>query len=190
MSRPPIRAFIAVDLDERLKRELTRIQIRLKKAEADIKWAEPKNMHLTVKFLGDIAPENIDAIEEKLSDIANRFPAFHMDIGILGAFPKTELPKVIWAGVTKRAHILEMISKELDQELEGLATAPRDNQFMAHITLGSARSSKGLKELSALLKDARPPSGLSQKVKRITLFRSELFPKGTVYHTLCTKRLG
>jgi RNA 2',3'-cyclic 3'-phosphodiesterase len=190
MSRPPIRALIAIDLDERLKRELTRIQQRLSKAEADIKWTAPKNMHLTVKFLGDIAPEHVDTIEGALSDIADRFPSFHMDIGMLGAFPNTELPKIIWAGVTKRANILEQIARDLDDDLKGIATAPSDNNFLAHITIGHARTAKGLKQLSTLLKDTQPPSGLSQKVQRITLFRSELFPKGAVYHTLCTKTLG
>ncbi len=190
MSRPPILAFIAIDLDERLKRELTRIQQRLSKAEADIKWTEPKNMHLTIKFLGDIAPENVDAIESALSDIADRFPSFHMDIGTLGAFPNMELPKIIWAGVSKRANILEQIARDLDDDLKGIATAPNDNNFLAHITIGHARTVKGLKQLSTLLKDTHPPSGLSQKVQRITLFRSELFPKGAVYHTLCTKTLG
>ena len=188
--RPPIRAFIAVELDERVKRELAIFQDRMKTSEADVKWADPNHTHLTLKFLGDIQPEIVDDIEEAMARTAVRFPAFHMDIGALGAFPRIEDPKIIWAGITKRANFLAEIAEQLDEELKSLGIEKADKGFMAHITLGRSRTETTSKRLAELLQNAHVPAGLSQKVQRIALFRSELFPKGPVYHLLYSVELS
>ncbi len=188
--RPPIRAFIAIDLDERVKRELARVQERLKAAEADIKWNEPKDMHLTLKFLGDIQPEVLDDIEAAMAVTAAAFTPFHMDIGALGAFPDITNPKILWAGVTKRANLLAEITARIDEELKTLELHNEDRGFSPHITLGRAHTAAHSRQLMELLKNTHAPAGLSQKVERIALFRSELFPKGAVYHLLHSVKLG
>ena len=160
--RPPIRAFIAIDLDERVKRELTRLQERLKTAEADIKWAEPENLHVTLKFLGDIQPEFLDQVENAMAITAEQFTPFHMDIGALGAFPSVTNPKIIWASVTKRANFLANVAEKINNELKELQIHNEDQGFMPHITLGRARTEAHSKPLAELLKNTHAPAGLSQ----------------------------
>lgn len=188
--RPPIRAFIAVELDKRVKRELALFQDHLKTSEADVKWSNPDHTHLTLKFLGDIQPEILDDIEEAMARTAARFQAFHMDIGALGAFPRIDDPRIIWAGITKRANFLAEIAHQLDEELKTFGIERTGQGFMPHITLGRSRTETTSKPLAELLKNTHVPSGLSQKVQRIALFRSEIFPKGTVHHLLYSVELS
>ena len=187
--RAPMRTFIAIELEERVKRELALFQERLKTSEADVKWSDPAKTHLTLKFLGDIQPEIVDNVEEAMARTAAKFPAFHMDIGALGAFPRIEDPKIIWAGITKRANFLAEIAAHLDEELISLGIERPDQGFMPHITLGRSRTETTSKRLGELLKNTHVPAGLSQKVQRIALLRSEIFPKGTVYHLLYSVEL-
>lgn len=188
--RPPIRAFIAVELDPRVRREIALFQEHLKTAKADVKWSDPEHTHLTLKFLGDIQPEIVDDIEEAMARTAVKFPAFHMDIGTLGAFPRMDDPKIIWAGITKRANFLAEIAEQLDIELKTLGIEKADKGFMPHITLGRSRTETTSRHLAELLQNTHVPAGLSQKVQRIALFRSELFPKGPVYHLLYSVELS
>jgi 2'-5' RNA ligase len=178
----PIRAFIAIDLDRRLKRELAHIQDRLKQAKANIKWVEPENFHLTLNFLGDIHPTKVDDIEQAIKRVAASFTAFHMDIGELGVFPDARSPRVIWAGVTKRANLIAEMAEKLSQELAGLDIIRKDDiPFSPHITLGRLKTPPGDHRLEELLTGTHIPSGLSQKVEQITLFRSDLLPDGARY---------
>ncbi len=204
---PTIRAFIAIELDERIKRELTRVQERLKTADPEIKfaetrirWSEPKNLHITLKFLGDIEPKLLEMVEIAMNETAQEFSMFHMDIGTLGAFPSTHDPKIIWAGVTKRANFLADMAARLDEnlishgikELKGhtpnsnneLGMCPLNYHFTPHITLGRSKNESPCKALTNLLQNTHIPAGLSQKVERLSLLRSELMPKGPVYHLL------
>ncbi|MBF0331466.1 MAG: RNA 2',3'-cyclic phosphodiesterase [Candidatus Omnitrophica bacterium] len=188
---PTIRAFIAIELDERIQRELARLQDRLKTADPEIKfaeprmrWSAPKNLHITLKFLGDIDPKRLDIIEDTMTETAEEFSVFHMGIGALGAFPNVHDPKIIWAGVTKRANFLAEIAARLDEKLSGHAIEPADHGFTPHITLGRSQHATPCKALTTLLQNIHVPAGLSQKVERISLLRSELMPKGPVYHLL------
>jgi 2'-5' RNA ligase len=189
---PTIRAFIAIELDERVKRELSHLQERLKAVDPDVKfaeprirWSEPKNLHITLKFLGDIEPKILDVVETAMNETALECPAFHMDIGALGAFPNMHDPKVIWAGVTKRANFMAEMASRLDEKLttHGIVT-PADHGFTPHITLGRSKNEASCKILTHLLQNTHVPAHLTQKVERISLLRSELMPKGPVYHLL------
>ena len=110
------------------------------------------------------------------------------------------------AGITKRANFLAEIAQQLDEELKTLGTCTAnarsefgtcpqnpekaDKGFMPHITLGRSRTETTSKRLAELLKNTHVPAGLSQKVQRIALFRSEHFPKGPVYHLLYSVELS
>lgn len=180
----PIRAFIAIELDDRVKRELGLMQKRLAKTNPDITWVAAKAMHLTLKFLGDMSPAHLEAVETAMDRTAAAFAPFHINIGELGAFPSKKDPKILWAGITKRVSVLNDMAEHLKQGLEGLPVQQADQGFMAHITLGRLKGSAGVSPLPSLLDTLTLPSGISQKVTGITLFRSELLPKGPVYHLL------
>ena len=94
-----IRTFIALEFDPSIKEAIGSIQDQLKKTGADVKWVKPKNIHLTLKFLGHISPKKLKSVLEIFPTLFNNFPAFEIDISHLGVFPRLEQPKVIWVGI-------------------------------------------------------------------------------------------
>ncbi len=184
-----IRTFIAIELDERLRRELIRIQDLLKKADADVKWMDAGNIHLTLKFLGDTPLDKIDTIKAALENTAADFSSFDIELAGLDSFPNTHAPRIIWAGVANGTDGLSAIATRLEEELEPLGFIKEDRGFSAHITLGRARSPDGKVRLSrALLETALTP-GLTQRVSRLTFFQSTITSAGPIYSIIHQAKL-
>ncbi|NLE64903.1 MAG: RNA 2',3'-cyclic phosphodiesterase [Elusimicrobia bacterium] len=181
---PHIRAFIAIDLNETIKTSLEQVQKTLASSEADVKWTEKASLHMTLKFLGDISPDQVEPIAEVMTRVVATTPKFSFDITELGAFPDILFPKIIWAGVGQNAETLEGIARRLEEELLKLKIKKDERAFSAHITLGRTRSTNGKDRLVAALEETNLPSGLSQAVGGITLFQSLLTPQGPVYTAL------
>jgi RNA 2',3'-cyclic 3'-phosphodiesterase len=179
-----IRAFIAIELNDHIRHELSRIQSLLKRADADVKWTEPENLHLTIKFLGDTPIDKLPEINSVLEQTANAFHPFDIEIQELGAFPNTHAPRIIWAGVTRQADQVTAIASMIESGLEPLGFKKADRAFSTHITLGRARSPDGKVCLSRAIAKTALPTGLTQKISRLILFQSELTSSGPVYSTI------
>ena len=179
-----IRAFIAVEINESLQNGLLHAQGILRQSGADVKWTEPNNIHLTLKFLEDIPASNVGVIGEIMAKAVQGIRPFPIDITELNAFPDILFPKIIWAGVTKNADLLSRIVTNLDAGLTPLKIKKEERQFAAHITLGRTRSFIGKDKLSASLEETNLPSGLTQTVNHLSLIQSALTPKGPVYTTV------
>jgi RNA 2',3'-cyclic 3'-phosphodiesterase len=179
-----IRTFIAMEINEQIRRELTRVQDTLRHANADVKWTEPENIHLTIKFLGDAPVEKLPEINSVLDQTAGAFHPFDIEIQELGAFPNSHAPRIIWAGVTRQADQVTAIASMIESGLEPLGFKKEDRAFSAHITLGRARSPDGKVRLSRAIAETALPAGLTQKISRLTLFQSQLTSSGPVYSTI------
>jgi len=94
-----MRLFIAIELPETIKSELAGIQSKLKASRADVKWVEPQNIHLTLKFLGYVQQDKIAAIKNAVDKIAGQTKAFNISLSEIGAFPDLNSPRVIWVGI-------------------------------------------------------------------------------------------
>ena len=186
---PKIRAFIAIEIEQHIKDALIRVQDKLRTSEADVKWTTPNDIHLILKFLGDVPPSDIEAISLVMAKSVTGIPPFPIDITELGAFPDILFPKIVWAGVTKNADTLVKIAKDLDSNLTKLKIKKEERPFSPHITLGRERSFRGKDKLSAALEQTDLPSGLTQMVSSLTLFKSTLTPQGPVYEILKTFEL-
>ncbi|MFH1678513.1 MAG: RNA 2',3'-cyclic phosphodiesterase, partial [Candidatus Omnitrophota bacterium] len=93
-----MRTFIAIELPEEIKNILGEIQDKLKQTRADVKWVQPQNIHLTLKFLGEINEDLVKKIASALNEIAQENSSFNLRLYELGAFPKIKYPRVIWIG--------------------------------------------------------------------------------------------
>ena len=91
-----IRAFLAIDLPASLRSVLSSAQEELKQSGADVKWVKPENIHLTLKFLGNVPLDKIETIGDVLKQTAEQFPQFSFKLCELGAFPRIQSPRVIW----------------------------------------------------------------------------------------------
>jgi len=179
-----MRAFIAIALPKEIKDELARLQEKLKSAGADVKWVMPENIHLTLKFLGEIDDKEADQIIRIIGETSQHHDGFIIRINSLGVFPKPDFPRVIWAGVDLGDKQAKNVAAELEEKIAPAGTAKQKKEFSSHITIGRIRSpinrGKLIQELNNLAGYFQTKN-LQFKAAKITLFKSTLTPKGPVY---------
>jgi 2'-5' RNA ligase len=188
-----MRTFIAINLSREIKDYLCRLQEKLKLAQADVKWVRPENIHLTLKFLGEIDDKTKENVTKLMEDISKDKTPFYLNIASIGAFPRITSPRVIWVGIDKGDVKVKEIAKELEEKLSGIGIPVEDKPFSSHITIGRTRSSKNRKALVnnlIALKDTAKEEIPELYVDKITLFKSTLAPKGPIYEVLKEAPLG
>ena len=182
-----MRTFIAIELSREIRECLSRLQDKLKLSQADVKWVAPLNIHLTLKFLGEIDEKTSEQIKQILQDLAAGLKEFSLNLAYIGAFPSLKSPRVIWIGIDKGDEEVKTIARALEEKLPEIGITKEDRPFSSHITLGRTRSSKNrnnLAELLESLKEKLPEATAEMKVEKITLFKSTLTPKGPIYEVL------
>jgi 2'-5' RNA ligase len=186
-----MRAFIAIELPENIKSELENLQNKLKACRADVKWVAPANIHLTLKFLGEITEIQIDAIDKIIHELAKSKLSYPVNITTLGAFPRIESPQVIWAGVGQGDNETKILANELETRLEILGFTKESREFSTHITLGRVKSKLNINKLTLSLNELSNLKNykLSFIADKITLFKSTLKPDGPVYEILKEEKL-
>jgi len=178
-----LRTFIALELSPEIRQELSKIQKELKKSGADAKWVKPENIHLTLKFLGNTPVDKIPLINNLLQETANQCKSFDISISDLGVFPRIESPRVIWVDINQGKEELIKFAGEIENKLSDLGFIKEDRPFQTHVTLARIKSSLNRLNLAEKLKAINPPP-LSQRVDKITFFKSTLTPQGPVYEIL------
>jgi len=181
-----MRTFIAIELPSEIKDSLRRLQEKLKASKADVKWVEPNNIHLTLKFLGEIDDKKLEEIIKIIDDTAKEKNKFQIHISSLGAFPKIDFPRVIWVGVDIGDKETKQIAQELEEKIAKIGIPKEDRPFSSHITIGRTRSSLNREKLAQDLKNKAELNGerLEFYVTKIILFKSTLTPRGPIYETL------
>lgn len=182
-----MRAFIAIELPEQIKDTLGKVQEQLKATGTDVKWVAPENIHLTLKFLGEVDEKKIEKVNAILEDVAKDKNSFSLRLSSLGAFPKMHSPRVIWAGVAEGDKETKEIAKALEEKIAKLGIPKESRPFSSHITLGRTRSNlnrQNLVENLERLAQEFSQDGLEFKATKITLFQSTLTPKGPIYTAL------
>ncbi|MFH1398177.1 MAG: RNA 2',3'-cyclic phosphodiesterase [Candidatus Omnitrophota bacterium] len=171
-----MRTFIAIELPKEVKNYLSDIQKILAPAGDDVKWVKPDNIHLTLKFLGEVNLETLDQTIQSLEKIAANKTAFCFNLSTVGVFPKIESPKVVWIGINKGGSEIREIAKDLGKA-----------DLSPHITIGRVKSKKDLGKLVDILRVfALSPQRALQEfpVNKITVFKSTLLPEGPIYDIL------
>lgn len=176
-----IRAFIAVEIGHPHKQKILDLVTQLKKTNADIKWATENQMHLTLKFLGNIEQGKVGEISNILKDIADDSSAFSIQFSKIGAFPNMRRPRVIWIGVEEGDEPLKLLNNRIETGLEKLGFKKEDREYKSHLTLGRVKSLKNISELVKLIDKANLQFQDEIKINELTLFQSTLTPKGAIY---------
>jgi len=178
-----IRAFIAINLDPEIRGYLSSLQqnLNLDAAKVKVNWVEEKNLHLTLKFLGNISPSQIELIEIELKKITSQYPSFFIKLlPEIGVFPSYKMPRVIWVGIKEGAAELTEIYNLVETRLYKKGFPRESKNFSTHITLGRVKYLKDKDSLIHSLKSIHLDS-FSQKVKSIELMESKLTPQGPLY---------
>ncbi len=182
-----MRSFIAIELPKEVRDSLGNLQEKLKTYQADVKWVEPGNIHLTLKFLGEINQEQLSKISLILDSLARDKKNFSIRLASLGAFPKMDYPRVIWTGIDKGEKETQELAREIEEKIEKIGIPKEGRPFSSHITIGRTRSNLGRDKLVTGLNNLQ---GYFQetphefRVNKITLFKSTLTPRGPVYEVI------
>jgi len=178
-----IRSFIAFDMDsETVLRKITSVQSLLAKSGADLKLVEPKNIHITVRFLGNITPPTVEKIFEEIKKV--QFTPFDVKIRGIGAFPNVSYPRVVWAGMTEGAEQLQNIFNQLEPRLQSLGFTPDPKGFSPHLTIARVKSGRNKAELAKFITENANYEFGAVRAECLRLKKSDLTPKGPIYSTL------
>ncbi len=172
------RTFVAVELPGLVRRVLTDIVGHLRHLDGKVRWVAPENVHLTLKFLGDIEESALPDVIHAIESVTASSRAFTLKTRAAGGGPHAERARVIWVHVDGDVQPLNELQVGLEDAMEALGFARERRKFMPHLTLGRAR-----KAPVALPPDTPCPQ-VSFMANRVTVFRSELRPDGAVYTAL------
>jgi 2'-5' RNA ligase len=146
---------------------------------ARVTWIPAALMHLTIRFIGNVAAPELAALTAALTPAMPLAP-FALDVAGVGAFPPRGTPRVVWAGIAAGLDELCRIEVEVSARLQQIGVPPDDRVFSPHLTLGRVRDAAGLKAPALLAGIDATPLGTS-RVEAITLFESRLSPNGPTY---------
>ena len=184
----PTRCFIAVEIDSKVREQLTVLQDQLKTSQGDISWTKPEQIHITLKFMPKIHRRIMARLITTLPQILKTCSSFPIEISGIGAFPSMNRPRIIWTGIDQGLDALSALVKYLEQELGQGGIKKADKPFAAHLTLGRVRSLKNFHALQKKIKELGSFPPLSQEVNTVTLFESTLTPQGPIHEVLLKVR--
>jgi len=180
-----IRSFIAIELPRELKLALFQLQEDLKSASSvPVKWVDPGNIHLTLKFLGDISPEITGRITSALEDAARGTPPFDIEVSGLGVFPNNKRVQIIWVGLAGELVKLGQLQKRIEEMLTPLGFPSEARPFSPHLTLARVRDYARPDDrfaLGELIAGTRFEQKYKINVNAVLLIKSQLTREGPIY---------
>jgi 2'-5' RNA ligase len=184
-----IRSFVAIDLPHEIKEALSELgeALRLQLPERSVRWSRVSGIHLTLKFLGDVAEAEVPAIKQSLVRIGQRQSPFSFRVASLGCFPNVKRPRVLWVGVEEETGSLAALQNDVENNLAPLGFEREKRAFHPHLTLGRARRGIAASDQSRLgdVVASAAVGELGQvHVASFHLMRSDLRHDGAVYTSL------
>jgi 2'-5' RNA ligase len=179
-----MRTFIAIELPEPILAAIAMLSDRLRASRARVTWVKPENMHLTLRFLGEVDDENIKRITTILSDAYRGVTPFTVSVRGTGAFPNERRPNVIWAGVESAGSGLETAHMAAESAARAIGLPPEDRAFHPHLTLVRIKEWREAPPVIDCLERESDFNAGDFTVKDVSLFSSRLTPHGPVYQRL------
>ena len=195
MAEDIARIFIAIELPVDVVRGLdgTISLLRERVETPDIKWVTAGNIHVTLKFLGDVPRARIDEIGRSLEPICAATPPMRLSVAGLGAFPSARAPRVVWAGLEGDTEPLSSLAHNVDAALVALGYPAESRPFTPHLTLARVRqeaSGDVRARLGEVILRTRMSQSLPFQAGSASIMRSQLMPRGAVYSRLAHLRFG
>lgn len=177
-----VRAFVALELEARLREAMSGLQARLRPRLGGIRFVRPEGIHLTLRFLGDTTPPQVETLRPLLAAAAAACPPVEVPVAGLGTFPERSAPRVLWLGLDVPAAVHDL-QRACERAARTAGFEREERPFKAHLTLGRWRDRAPRPDL--------PPTDLgSTRLDTLVLFKSDLRPDGAVYTPLARFALG
>lgn len=178
-----IRSFIAFNLPDPLRRDMRETMELLRESNAQVSWVRVENLHLTLKFLGDVETDRFQSIDEALARICASHEGFPLAFRDLGCFPSLKNPRVVWIGVTGNS-ALAALQVEVEEAMAVLGFEKEERPFSPHLTIGRVKGPAGRQELvQQIHKHGKKDFGAAT-VCALSLMKSDLTPGGARYTVL------
>lgn len=189
-----MRVFVAVDVGDAVRREVTRVisvltgKLEAVKTPPKVVWVKPAALHVTVKFLGEVEPLEVERLQELLAPPIPLAP-FELVWRGIGTFPSPKNPRALWLGVTNGAAVLAEVEAEVSRRLAGERAVELDDRvFLPHLTLGRVKMAGVGVDWPKILKSVEVKH-VTSVVDRVTLYRSQLSQFGPNYTGLVSAPL-
>ncbi len=188
-----MRVFIAIDINDKVRKAIADLQkqvaSKVEVKKGDVKWVDPNNIHLTLKFLGEISEEQLNQVKEITNTVAQSHQKFNLDIESVGAFGGRSA-KIVWVGAAKGKEQLLALQKDLETLLEGAGFPKEEREFSAHLTLCRvSHPIAGIKLGEAIKQFSNQKLG-SIAADSICIYQSQLTPQGPNYTLLASYKLA
>lgn len=182
MSPSEWRVFCAIELPDVVRARLEDHVARLRKQVPDVaaSWSRVENIHLTLKFFGNVEVDRMQKISDAAERVAKQFSTFQIAIGETGVFPRPSRPQVLWIGVSDRSGQLAAVQASFENECVVEGFAKEDRAYRPHLTIARLRKPEGARRLADVHLEMRFEA-IEIEVKELVVFRSELSPKGSKY---------
>ncbi|ADV64893.1 2'-5' RNA ligase [Desulfurococcus mucosus DSM 2162] len=188
MSSELVRSFIAIEVKNRdVLRRLIEARDRVAGVGVDLKPVEDENIHLTLRFIGEVPRSTVEEVCGIVTGIS--FKPFEMHVKGIGGFPSLERPRVIWAGIEEGAGELLELYRVVEAGLRRLGVKPEREEFTPHITLARVKGYRGLEKLVKVLLEMRDMDFGYTPVDEVIVKKSVLTPRGPIYSNICVKKL-
>ncbi|MCX7755871.1 MAG: RNA 2',3'-cyclic phosphodiesterase [Anaerolineales bacterium] len=188
-----LRAFIAIEIPFEIKQAISRQTASLRQSSGRaIRWVSVENIHLTLKFLGQVSSANLELLAQSVRAECAHSTPFSIAVEGLGCFPNARRPRVLWIGLSAPPALIHL-QHQIETSANRLGYPPDEKPFSPHLTIGRVReqaSTAELQTLRLLLEQTHLPSLGTFSVNEICFYRSDLKPDGPVYTRISTARLG
>jgi 2'-5' RNA ligase len=186
----PRRLFVAIGLPSDVLDALHQAAAPLLRETPEIAWTPQQSRHITLKFLGDVEPDRVDAIGRMMDGIARAHRPFVLHLSRIGAFPNFRKARVVWLGVAHEPR-LELLQHDLELAADGLGFELEGRAFRPHVTLARVKAALDVDRMRRLARAARKVDfTASVDVAELTLFESTLAPTGARHGRIHAATLG
>ena len=171
---------MAIDVPEEIKEKIISLQKEIGKCNADLKFVERENLHLTIKFFGELSDEKVLEIEKAIENVVSRVNGFEIEVSSIGVFPSLSYLRVIWISIARGRENIFFLHDLLEKEFEKIGIK-KDREFEAHLTIARVRSARNKEALIKKIKELSNSHFGRFIVKEIKLKESKLTSKGPIY---------
>jgi 2'-5' RNA ligase len=185
-----IRTFLALDLDASLRDRLAAAARALPEAGSKIRWVAPENLHVTLKFLGDVPETDVADVCNAIGELAGRVEPFDFDVSHLCCIPPGGKVRMVWADVREPTGRMASVFEQAETALSRLGFPRERRGFRPHITLGRVKFTRNAAGLRAAAAQYADTLFGSQHAGEIVVYRSELTPRGSIYTPLARAHFG
>ena len=180
-----VRTFIAIEIPKKVQSKAFSVIDKLSKETSSIRWVSRENLHVTLKFLGDVEDRDTYAVCQAVTEVTRQNRRFTVDCNGIGAFPSVEKPRTIWLGIDEPENRLSNMYAEMEDSLQKLGYPQEARQFRPHLTIGRIQHGRrNMGNLTTQMQNLSTTAIGEIPVNELVIFSSELTRSGPIYTTL------